>query len=320
VKLFYSLPPSTELATQIKLGDGTDNSAIGVAKNPSEAHYWLVGRARLDSTLEYCWLLPDATVGVAKAGDSSVTDIKTANRGISPLPPITDWKARSTDLEDLALRLGRIRGWVKLQSPRGDSGGFAYHLVLKNKDGKVLSPSNAALEDGEIFTMWLVAEKNRLGPTMEQRHVYIFDIDRSGTITLLYPFLDKDHDDPLYPFLDSSKAQLPPEEIPFEPPIKICGPDVKTSCAGDPKCPCQDPSPLGPETYVMLTTNEPLPNPLVLESEGVRTRNQSASRGASSPLQDLLTNIGAKSRSGPAVTPVNWSVEQVFFQSVPKKP
>jgi hypothetical protein len=314
VKLFYSLPPSTELAAQIKLGAGTNNSVIGLAKTPTEAHYWLIGRAHSEAAgaaLEYAWLLPEATVGVAKAGDSKTTNIKTANTVVSPLPPITDWKTTSADLEDLALRLGRIRGWVKLESPENGGGGFAYHLVLKNKKGEVLAPSNATLEDGQILTMALAADESQLRPNMVQRHVYIFDIDRSGTITLLYPFL-KEQGDQLYPFIDTSKNNPPPREIPFEPPIQICGPDPAKSG-------CKNPGELGVETYVMLTTDEPLPNPLVLESEGVRTRSESASRGASSPLQDLLSSIGSRSRSGPAVAPVNWSVEQVFFQSVPKK-
>ncbi|MCU1266177.1 MAG: putative Peptidase caspase catalytic subunit p20 [Acidobacteria bacterium] len=321
-KLFYSLPPSGELAGQIKLGDGTNNSVIALAKSPGEAHYWLVGRALSDSTLEYCWLLPDATVGVAKAGETNATNIKAANTGVSPLPPITDWKTKSIDLEDLALRLGRIRGWIKLQSPQGDSGGFAYHLVLKNGKGEVLSPANATLEDGEILTMALVADESRLQASPQQRHVYVFDIDGSGTATLLYPDIANNGDTP-FPYISSSNDQRPTHVVEVTK-IKICGPDLTTSCAGDSRCPCQSPSPLGPETYVMLTTpkDEPLPDPTVLQSTGVRTTSEAGARGAraSSPLQDLLTSIGSTSRGNRPVAPVNWSVEQVFFQSVPKKP
>jgi hypothetical protein len=75
----------------------------------------------------------------------------------------------------------------------------------------------------------------------------------------------------------------------------------------------------------MLTTAEPLSDPSVLQGGGVRTpqeieddKRSKGTRGAESPLSDLLTGIGSTSRSGESVVPLNWSVQQVFLNSVPK--
>ena len=325
VDLFYSLPPSKDFGAQIKLGDGTDNSAVGVSKIPRNAHYWLVGRAREDAgrtVIEYAWLRPEATADVAKPGDPNAGEVMASNAGVSPLPALTDWKATTTELEMLALRLGKIRGWVKLQSPQGNSGGFAYQLVLRNCrgdvnncKGEILSAHNAMMVDGEIFSISLVADESLLHGTIAQRHVYVFSLDRNGKSELMYPDLSRTADTKL-PFVSPSSEVRKEIEL---AKIRICGPDIKKSG-------CRSPGVLGPETYVMLTTVEKLSDPTVLESEGVRTQeeirremNAKGIRGEESQLMSLLTAIGSSSRNE-LVVPVNWSVQQVFFSSVEKKP
>jgi hypothetical protein len=52
--------------------------------------------------------------------------------------------------------------------------------------------------------------------------------------------------------------------------------------------------PFGTDTLILIATAEQLPDPTVVNSEGVRTR--SASPGGVS-LQDLLANVGAKTRT-----------------------
>ena len=315
-KLFVSLPPSTELATKIRLGSGTNNSAVGLAKTATDADYLLVGRARTDGAtpiLEYAWLLPEATTGVAKSGESNGAVFRRANAPVSPLPPITDWKTEAKDLEEFALRLSKIAGWVKLDSPQGDGGRFAFRLVLKNSRGEPLSGSNATLSEGEVFSIALVADENLLQPPIEQRHVYVLTIDQFGKSELLYPNLR------------SPDIQIPDTRSPSIVreislgQVRVCGPDPKKSG-------CRNPGALGAETFVMLTTTEPLSDPSILQSDGVRTpqeleeqKRSKGARGADSPLTNLLTGIGSTARSGESVVPLNWSVQQVFLNSVPKQ-
>ena len=314
-KLFLSLPPSSELATKIKLGSGTNNSAVGWAKTQTDADYLLIGRAHAEgatTALEYAWLLPEATTGVAKAGEPNNAAFRRTGAAVSPLPPITDWKTEPKDLEDLALRLSKIAGWVKLDSPQGAGGRFAYRLMLKNSKGEPLSSANTTLSEGEVFSISLVADEGLLQPPIEQRHVYVLTIDQFGRSELLYPNLR------------NPDAQIPDLRSPAIArdislgQVKVCGPDPKKSG-------CRNPGVLGAETYVMLTTTEALPDPSVLQGDGVRTpqeleeeKRSKGARGADSPLTNLLTGIGSTARSGESVVPLNWSVQQVFLNSVPK--
>ena len=315
VRLFVSLPVSTEMASRIKFGPNTQNSAVGWAKSAADADYLLVGRVNSAAgarSLEYAWLLPEATTGVARANDPDNASLRRTNAPVSPLPAITDWKSDPKDVEELALRLSKIAGWVKLDSPQGTGGRFAYHLVLKNGKGQPLSGTNATLSEGDIFSIYLVADEGLLQAPIEQRHVYVLTIDQFGRSDLLYPNLR--NPDTQLPDL---RASTIPKEIPLGQ-VKVCGPDPKKSG-------CRNPGVLGAETYVMLTTAEPLSDPSVLQGGGVRTpqeieddKRSKGARGAESPLSDLLTGIGSTSRSGESVVPLNWSVQQVFLNSVPK--
>ena len=69
------------------------------------------------------------------------------------------------------------------------------------------------------------------------------------------------------------------------------------------------------DTYFLLTSDNAIDNPEVLNFEGVRT--EAGMRGASDPLTDLLPSAssmtrGAKTRPVPAM----WSVETLIFRSV----
>jgi hypothetical protein len=231
---------------------------------------------------------------------------------VSPLPPITDWKSDPKELEGFVLRLSKIAGWVKLDSPQGTGGRFAYQLVLKNIKNQPLAGSNATLSEGDIFSIYLVADESLLQAPIEQRHVYVLTIDQFGRSDLLYPNLR--NPDTQLPDL---RASTIPKEIPLGQ-VKVCGPDPKKSG-------CRNPGVLGAETYVMLTTTEPLSDPSVLQGDGVRTpreieaeKQSKGTRGAESALTNLLTGIGSTARSGETVVPLNWSVQQVFLNSVPK--
>ena len=311
VKLFVSLPPSTELAEKIKLGSNTTNSAVGWAKTSGDADYLLVGRVQ-NQTLEYAWLLPEATTGVARSSDPNNASLRRTNLPVSPLPPITDWKSDPKELEEFALRLSKIAGWVKLDSPQGTGGRFAYQLVLRNSKGQPLSSNNATLSEGDIFSIYLVADESLLQAPIEQRHVYVLTIDQFGRSDLLYPNLR--NPDTAVP--DTRATNIPREILLGQ--VKVCGPDPKKSG-------CRSAGVLGAETYVMLTTTDPLSDPSVLQGNGVRTpqeleddKRSKGARGADSPLTDLLTGIGSTARSGETVVPLNWSVQQVFLNSVPK--
>jgi hypothetical protein len=75
--------------------------------------------------------------------------------------------------------------------------------------------------------------------------------------------------------------------------------------------------PFGVDTMILLTTAQPLPDPSVLNFEGVA---RGATRGVTSPLERLLSSASSGSRGlGAEVeVPTNWGIEVKLLRSVPK--
>jgi len=75
--------------------------------------------------------------------------------------------------------------------------------------------------------------------------------------------------------------------------------------------------PYGVDTYFLLTTDEPLPDPTILMWDGLRGR---LGTPITSPLTELLLETSDVSRSGALRrTPNNWSIDRMLFVSVPPK-
>ena len=74
--------------------------------------------------------------------------------------------------------------------------------------------------------------------------------------------------------------------------------------------------PFGVDTYVLLSTAQPIPDPAVLEFNGVRTRGANGNGAARNPLTRLLTHIGSSTRGVSAEAPADWSIERLSLRSV----
>lgn len=333
-KLFVYLPPSTELRHKIKLGEGTQKSAIAVTKTRDEAVYLLVGRLRktaTETTLEYAWVLPAATQGEAHNSANRAQLNNEPPPESLPLPPLTTWidgnaavadHNQVTALEDMALRLGKIKRWLGVTSPPQERGHiFPYRLVLKN-----IANPNTEIRNGseliecEKYVVELVAEPAALNPLPKQRYVYVLGLDKFGNSNLLYGSGNESNRWPTRAELDSATAlqRIPLDDAAFIVigPKGRCGTNPNT---GKP----YDKGILGNETYILLTTEDPLPLPELLEFKGVRTPEDiqaEKSRGGNSDLQDLLSSIDEPTMSTRGTTSLNWSIQQLSFRSVEKKP
>ena len=75
--------------------------------------------------------------------------------------------------------------------------------------------------------------------------------------------------------------------------------------------------PYGVDTMILLSTAQPLPDPSVLNFEGVA---RGATRGASNPLQQLLSRASSGSRGlGAEVeVPTDWGIQTQSLRSVPQ--
>lgn len=201
----------------------------------------------------------------------------------SPLPARTAWRptsgALAPALQDAVLRLRRIHGWQNLPSP---SEPHPYELAMRRlRDGAVVR--DRLLVGLDEYSLVLRAKKAARPP----QYIYVFMIDSHGRSVLLFPLGGSVEN--RYP-LASEKAPL--AEIVLEGTFEVI-------------------EPYGVDTYFVLATDEPLPDPWVLEWDGVRGQ-----RAAHSPLEELLTATGAPSRSAARVrTPSNWTIERATFTS-----
>ena len=72
--------------------------------------------------------------------------------------------------------------------------------------------------------------------------------------------------------------------------------------------------PFGLDTYILLASEERIPDPYILEFQGVMTRG----KGSDTPLAKLLQGIGTASRAPKADVPLNWSIDRIYLRSVGK--
>lgn len=274
--LFVQFPALAMMTEGIDVGAGTDREGIVPAARAEEADYILVGRWQ-ERRLEYAWLRPAVT---------------SSGRRRSALPFRTKWVAEDerdgtlrdsvASLRDAVLRLRRIHGWQQLESPSG--GRFAYRLALRRKSNQDLVREPVVIGE-EVYQLTL-RTATPLGPKVASRYVYVFVIDSDGKSTLLLPEGGGGSVENRFP-LSGSPAEIPLTEFEVSPPY-------------------------GVDTYFLLTADEPLPNPWILEWSGVRA----APPAAPSALEQLLLLTGSSARAPGIATPANWSLEKAVFESV----
>jgi len=189
-------------------------------------------------------------------------------------------------LTDFALRLAKVKAWLQLPSP-ADEGDFPYRLVLKNAATGKLTVGGMVYE-GDSYGLVLVRDpKKRQG---ERRYVYAFALDNAGRSQLLYA--SQNNEDGLLPAIRSS----------FPQEIELGSAKRFTISA-----------PFGVDTYMLLTTAQPIPDPSVLTFDGVRSGDRDARGG--SGLQGLINKVMRQNRGSTVATPVDWSLQRICLES-----
>lgn len=295
-ELFVNLPPWRALAAALDPGGDPLAGAVQRADRPEDADYLLVGRLR-DGAVEYAWSLKNVTESEAPRH--------------FPMPIRTDWvspdraagdptSGLSAGLKRQTARLSRLQGWLTL---KGNAEGerFPYSLALLHAGtGRVVGQED--LLDREIYGLVLRAEPDRLREVMrawgvERRFVYVFVIDTHGKSTLLFPPKGGGNVGNHLP-LD---VKAPAAEIP------LGGREL-----------LQIGEPFGTDTYILLATKEALPDPDILDAEGVLTRGGTRG-GPDNELSRLIEGIGVATRGGkPLAAPSAWAIQRVTLRSVPR--
>jgi len=75
--------------------------------------------------------------------------------------------------------------------------------------------------------------------------------------------------------------------------------------------------PFGTDSYFLLATSQPIPDPTIFNFEGVG-EERTTSRGGSDPLSDLLSGMGSSHVVSRGL-PTEWRIEWRPYRSVPKK-
>ncbi len=214
--------------------------------------------------------------------------VKKTDRRQTGLPLHTAWVQSESKLTQMLLSLRKIHAWQQLESPPLMR--FPYTLGLRrSRDGEL---SRAGVMGDEQYELVLRVISTPFPPRVPPRYVYAFAIDSNGKSTLLYPPAGT----------GSVENRFPPAPPPTE---IVLGDGSAFEIA----------PPYGVDTYFLLSTDEPLPNPWILEWDGVRAPPTQPV----TPLDQILMLTGSGTRSKPLVTPSNWSIERMVVESLPPR-
>jgi hypothetical protein len=292
VKLLVSLPPSNELVKQLDLA--RPDVPIKILNEPDSALYTLVGA--FDGTqVRYAWV--NRTAFEAAKTIATTNDDAGGCTTDSPYPIRTKWVALSPkntqetagqSLAGLALRLDKVYAWLNLPTPPADDFGpaFPYHLALRRRSDKSYLDNGQTVEGDQLDL--LLKSDSEISPQTPARWVYVLAIDCNGAGVLLYP---RNGVESKYPREGATETEI----------SVLRGGFLRVT------------PPFGTDTYIMLTTDEQLPDPSVLEFEGVK----GVARG-SSPLQSLLGSASHGTRGSKSEMPTTWSVQRIHVTSSPK--
>jgi len=267
------------------------NDAIEIVSCDLDAHYILKGRLS-KNRLAYAWVLSNMVAETDPLPVETIT-IPIRSRWITAGKTGKENRKAAIELRNILLKLVKIRAWLQLSSPP-DKGDFPYRLALKHaKTGEV--KTSGPLSQGEKYKLVLRAYKEKPGIEIHGRYVYVFSINSSGEGTLLFP----------PGFRRNSENYFPAVEE-FQREIQLG--DKALFAIG---------APFGVDTYFLLTSEEAIANPEVLNFDGVRGPPPTEKNYTS--LEKLLYGLGSSYRGSPPETYTNWSIQRLPILSIPRK-
>lgn len=215
--------------------------------------------------------------------------VRSGERRDSGLPQRTAWTAERGLLLENLFGLRRIHAWHVLESPPNTPAPYRLAL-LREKTKEVVR--DGSLIGGETYSLVLRApQPSRAGA--EARYYYAFVVDSHGKSFLLFPGTG------------SIENRFPLRK---PAPVEIRLGDASSVAIAEP---------YGIDTYFLLSTDEPLPNPSVLTWEGVRSPTWTQPL---TPLEELFRLTMDGTRASRALTTSRWSIERVPFEAVaPRK-
>ena len=289
-KLWINVPPSRELADKL-LPAGQDG-AVQTADDLISANYALAGALTADGPA-YAWFYKSELVAGPPVLDRDGHSAGCSST--SQYPVRSDWitlgnanvfDQSAASLNNFASRLAKVHSWLKLaDSPADASTANYYSLALFPASGETPISTDGPLRQGDLVRLALQSSSR----VIEKRWVYILDIDCHGKGTVLYPG-------------NYSENQFPNEA---DNARQFVLPGARTLRIGPP---------YGVDTLILLSTAQPLPDPSILNFEGVASHG---TRGIDSPLARLLSETSGGTRGLSSEVPTNWGIAVTTIRSIP---
>jgi hypothetical protein len=293
-KLWVNLPASRELAASLTLGDS--NSEAQATSALADASYVLAG-SMVKGDASYTWFHKNEFATVPHP--SATPDHSPGCSATSPYPVRSDWvtaadsataSTAAATLNTYSTRLAKVHGWLQLSNNAvaGASEANYFKLAFIPMTSTNAIDVNNPVHENDRMRLALQANST----VKEPRWVYILDIDCHGKGNLVYP---QNYSENQYPGEGDQDNQI---ILRHAPTLKV-GP------------------PFGIDTLILLSTAQPLPDPSVLNFEGVA---RGATRGVKSPLADLLSSAssGTRGLGAEVEVPTNWGIETKSMRSLPK--
>ena len=345
VSFFAVIPPAKELRDQILMSRSA-KSAVKVVENKSEPiHYVLWGRVNATTQtpfLEYAWILKDAINQFGAGVNVSETDVNENtqsstrnNKNLSNrlLPPITDWKKindgdrllfsqASDQLNDLAFRLGKIRGIVTLPDNVSkyttDKSWFPFKFVIREKTTKRALAEGEKFYAGTVYEAMLIPNKEIFTTVLpkgveQRRRVYLYAIDTTGA-SGLFNNLER----------QANLIEYSGDKIPGEIILKgrICKElDRKQlGCVIGQRMDIHPTEPFGHDVFLLIVTASLLPRPYAIQLDGVQTikPTETELKGGNTALNQLLLDLTNKDVDFKGAIDSEWWAQRLVLHSAKK--
>jgi hypothetical protein len=280
--IWFDAPLPSDIASGL-LHDNTISAKL--VSDRTRAMYIATGTA-IPTGLAYAWYKR----GDYDAGVQTPSGLGAGCSPASPMPLRTEWVKVESDTTTLsaglttsALLLARLNGWLHLESTVTGAQSFPYTLGLKRIADSQFAADGGKTYQDERYSFTLNGSADTID--VEPRWVYVLGIDCQGKGKLLWPRGPGGR----FPTANGRLASIP-----------LPGATVRIT------------PPYGTDTYVLLTTTTPLPEPEVLSFDA-------ATRGGNpSPLQSLLQQTNAGTRGNSEEAPTDWGVQLLQLHSQPK--
>jgi len=283
-KVNINIPPPQSLADSLKSFLLTYRN-LQIVANPNDAQYALFGTLSKNNIIAY---------GLVRTQLSAKDSL-----GMMPLQT-RNFELRNDNADsynyvidsiaEYTLRLSKVRGWLNLIPP-DEENKFPFKLELKSGNAnKVIG--NEGIKVGEQFSLYITGEKDFASKwDGKLRYVYVFDIDQSGTMQLLYPAPSSGNTNK-FPRLDENHLPILEKKL-----------DAGFIYSGG--------EPVGTDNYYFLVTDEAIPNyEIVFNQAGVK------GRGIEGPFGGLLNLGNATTRSVTMTqTPASWSLQRIAVKT-----